>query len=241
MYNCHPQRPRVITRKSHLPVIEATELLTRIENGDPLIYDHVAIAGDIDISRQIDLHNADFARQEVRWPALRHHLAYDGAAYLSLAKNFRNLEWFEDADDCCYNYRRMSQAEKTLVYREKMHLMINWSKLLDGIAWISCGYGIQPRHMVFLSCFIIELFDLIFWLGNGIIVEKTDTESQSLTPQGDLNFLDNIYFSTNVFTAKTQVKWYPIGIFRYFAAVESILGWLLLALFLVTLGRTMIR
>jgi len=51
VYNYHPQRPRVITRKSHLPVIEATELLTRIENGDPLIYDHVVIAGDIDISR----------------------------------------------------------------------------------------------------------------------------------------------------------------------------------------------
>ncbi|HPS91762.1 MAG TPA: hypothetical protein PKV33_06365 [Methanothrix sp.] len=116
----------------------------------------------------------------------------------------------------------MSQAENTLVYREKMHLMINWSKLLDGIAWISCGYGIRPRHMVFLSCFIIVVFSLIFWLGNGIIVEKIDTESPNLTPQGDLNFLDNIYFSTMVFTAKTQVKWYPVGIFRYFATVELI-------------------
>lgn len=196
---------------------------------------------DAAFSGQIDLHNADFARLEVRWPALRHHLAYDGAAYLSLAKNFRNLEWFEDADDCYYNYRRMSQAEKTLVYREKMHLMINWSKLLDGIAWISCGYGIRPRHTVFLSCFIIVLFAIIFWLGHGIIVENIDTITPSVALQEDLNFLDNIYFSTMVFTAKTQVKWYPVGIFRYFATVEAILGWLLLALFLVTLGRTMIR
>ena len=196
---------------------------------------------DVAFLGQIDLHNADFARLEVRWPALRHHLAYDGAAYLSLAKNFRNLEWFEDADDCYYSYRRMSQAEKRLVNQEKMHLMINWSKLLDEIAWISCGYGIRPRHTVFLSCFIIVLFALIFWLGHGIIVEKIDTVTPSITSQGDLNFLDNIYFSTMVFTAKTQVKWYPAGIFRYFATVESILGWLLLALFLVTLGRTMIR
>jgi hypothetical protein len=44
-----------------------------------------------------------------------------------------------------------------------------------------------------------------------------------------------------VFTAKTQVKWYPAGIYRYLATLESILGWLLMALFLVTLGRTMIR
>lgn len=196
---------------------------------------------DAAFAGQIDLHNADFARLEVRWPALRHHLAYDGAAYLSLAKNFRNMEWFEDADDCYYNYRRMSQSEKALVYREKMHLRINWSKLLDEIAWISCGYGVRPRHTVFLSCFLIVLFAIIFWSGHGIIVERIDTESPSVAPQGDLNFLDNIYFSTMVFTAKTQVKWYPVGIFRYFATVESILGWLLLALFLVTLGRTMIR
>ncbi|MCX6672888.1 MAG: hypothetical protein NTY37_03820 [Methanothrix sp.] len=42
---------RVIAEELHHPVIEARELLTRIENGDPLIYDHVAIAGDIDNSR----------------------------------------------------------------------------------------------------------------------------------------------------------------------------------------------
>ena len=64
---------------------------------------------------RFDLHNADFVRLEVRWPTLCHHLAYDGAAYLSLAKNFRNLEWFEDADDCYYHYRRMSQSGKILV------------------------------------------------------------------------------------------------------------------------------
>ena len=93
---------------------------------------------------QIDLHNANIARLEVRWPTICHHLTYDGAAYLSLAKNFRNLEWFEDADDCYYHYRRMSQSGKTLIFREKMLIKINWSKLLDTVAWISCGYGVRP-------------------------------------------------------------------------------------------------
>ena len=190
---------------------------------------------------QIDLHNADFVRLEVRWPTICHHLAYDGAAYLSLAKNFRNLEWFEDADDCYYHYRRMSQSGKTLLLREKMLIKINWSKILDGMAWISCGYGVRPRYTVFLSCFLIVLFALLFWMGDGIVVEPLNGGSPSIAPQENLNFLDNIYFSAMVFTAKTQVKWYPVGVFRYLATVESILGWLLLALFLVTLGRTMIR
>jgi len=42
---------RVIAEEPHLPVIEARELLNHIENGDPLIYDHVAIVGDIDFTR----------------------------------------------------------------------------------------------------------------------------------------------------------------------------------------------
>ncbi len=190
---------------------------------------------------QIDLHNANFARLEVRWPTLYQHLAYDGAAYLSLAKNFRNQEWFEDADDCYYHYRRMSQSGKTLVFREKMLIKINWSKLMDGMAWISCGYGVRPRNTVFLSCFLIILFALLFWMGDGIVVEPLNGAGPSIASPESLNFLDNIYFSAMVFTAKTQVKWFPVGVFRYLATVEASLGWLLLALFLVTLGRTMIR
>ena len=190
---------------------------------------------------QIDLHNANFARLEVRWPTLCQHLAYDGAAYLSLAKNFRNQEWFEDADDCYYHYRRMSQSGKTLVFREKMLIKINWSKLMDGMAWISCGYGVRPRNTVFLSCFLIILFALLFWMGDGIVVEPLNGAGPSIASPESLNFLDSIYFSAMVFTAKTQVKWFPVGVFRYLATVEAVLGWLLLALFLVTLGRTMIR
>ena len=190
---------------------------------------------------QIDLHNANFARLEVRWPTICHHLTYDGAAYLSLAKNFRNLEWFEDADDCYYHYRRMSQSGKTLIFREKMLIKINWSKLLDTVAWISCGYGVRPRNTVFLSCFLIILFALLFWMGDGIVVEPLNGAGPSIASPESLNFLDNIYFSAMVFTAKTQVKWFPVGVFRYLATVEAVLGWLLLALFLVTLGRTMIR
>lgn len=196
---------------------------------------------DAVFSGPIDLHNADFVRLEARWPTLCHHLAYDGAAYLSLTKNFRNLEWFEDADDCYYHYRRMSQSGKNLIDKQAKRININWSKLLDGLAWISCGYGVRPRYTVFLSCFLIILFALLFWMGGGIVVEPLNGAGPCLAPQESLSFLDNLYFSAMVFTAKTQVKWYPVGVFRYLATIESILGWLLLALFLVSLGRTMIR
>jgi hypothetical protein len=40
---------------------------------------------------------------------------------------------------------------------------------------------------------------------------------------------------------RREVRRLPAGIYRYIATVESVLGWLLRALFLVSLGRTMIR
>jgi hypothetical protein len=202
---------------------------------------HIMRLIDATFAGQVNLNNADFSRLEARWPALCQHIVYDGAAYLALIRNFRNLEWFEDADDCYYHYRRMSQSGKAFLVRGEREIRINWSKLLDGLAMISCGYGVRPRYTVFLSCFLIILFALLFWAGEGIVVEPLNGSSSSIGPQESLNFLDNMYFSAMVFTAKTQVKWYPVGIYRYLATVESVLGWLLLALFLVSLGRTMIR
>jgi hypothetical protein len=74
---------------------------------------------DAVFSEQIDLHNADFVRLEVRLSTICYHPAYDGAAYLSLAKNFRNLEWFEDAGDCYYYYRRMSHSARPCSFGKK--------------------------------------------------------------------------------------------------------------------------
>lgn len=189
---------------------------------------------------QISLANADFVRLEARWHVLKDSLVYNGAVCLALVKNFRNMEWFEDADDCYYHYRRKSQSEKRLYNQDSR---INWSKILDALALISCGYGIRPGYTVFLSILLIIFFAVLYWAGNGIVIEPIHSSSQQVlqAPQENLTFMDDLYFSSMVFTAKSQVKWYPSGVFRYLATVESVVGWLLMALFLVTLGRTMIR
>jgi hypothetical protein len=125
------------------------------------------------------------------------------------------MEWFEDSEDCYYHYRRMSQSSKNLVVRNGRNIKINWSKLLDGLAWISCGYGIRTGYTVFLSCFMIIVFALLFWAGDCIMVEPLNGTVPSTTSQGTLDFPDNLYFSAMVFTAKTQVKWFSIGVFHY--------------------------
>jgi hypothetical protein len=197
---------------------------------------------------RITLQHAEFTKIEARWPVLEGRLVYNGAAYLALVRSYKNMEWFDDADDCYYRYRKSAQREKNiLVYGELSHRgipSINWSKALDILALISCGYGVRPRHTVFLSIILIALFGIAFWIGEGVVEEPIEQSTGrvfiSLSDQG-FCLVDGLYFSAMVFTAKTQVKWYPVGLFRYVATIESILGWLLMALLLVTLGRTMIR
>jgi len=50
-----------------------------------------------------------------------------------------------------------------------------------------------------------------------------------------------LFFSTMVFLSQGPIDFLPLGKNRYYVILEGILGWLLLALFLVTLGRVMIR
>jgi hypothetical protein len=194
----------------------------------------------------ISLQGSDFDRLEVRWESIRDQLIYDGAVYLALIKNFKNLEWFDDADNCYFQYRKRSQAEKRLYSREGGALAVNWSKLLDYLAWISCGYGVRPSYTVYLSILLIVLFAGLYWTGNSIVVEHINSTAVGahLAPADEmqsLSFADHLYFSAMVFTARAQVKWFPAGVYRYLATLESVLGWLLMALFLVTLGRIMIR
>jgi hypothetical protein len=50
-----------------------------------------------------------------------------------------------------------------------------------------------------------------------------------------------LFFSTMIFLSQGPIDFLPVGRNRYYVILEGILGWLLLALFLVTLGRVMIR
>ena len=72
---------------------------------------------DADFRRAIfendfSLNESSFKRLHIRWEIIKDHLRYDGAVYLSLIKNFKNLEFYDDADNCYYQYRVLAQRDK---------------------------------------------------------------------------------------------------------------------------------
>ena len=182
---------------------------------------------------RIILNDTDISRFRARWDEIEDHVAWEPGAYLALVENYRRLGWSGDEDDCYYQYRRLEQAGKDW----------NWSKIIDILAWMSCGYGVRPGYALAWSLIIILSFGLVFWKGDGIRRSSKPlsgpAEEDRIPERATLR--NALFFSTMVFLSQGPIDFLPVGRHRYYVILEGITGWLLLALFLVTLGRVMIR
>lgn len=183
-------------------------------------------------SCRIKLNDSDFTRLRAHWSDIKGHMVYDTGAYLGLVENYHRMGWSNDEDDCYYDYRRINQAERDW----------GWMKLLDAVAWLSCGYGVRPGYAVIWSLLTIIVFALTFWLGDGIRRSSRPFQGAEADPVPErATFRNALFFSTMIFLSQGPIDFLPVGRHRYYVILEGILGWLLLALFLVTLGRVMIR
>jgi uncharacterized protein YjbI with pentapeptide repeats len=181
---------------------------------------------------KIRLNDSDFARLSAPWAEIDGHMIYNAGAFLALIENYRRMGWSRDEDECYYDYRSINQAERDW----------GWMKLLDAAAWISCGYGVRPGYAVLWSLLTIVLFAMIFWMGDGIRRSSRPFQGAEMDPVPERATLRNaLFFSTMIFLSQGPIDFLPVGRHRYYVILEGILGWLLLALFLVTLGRVMIR
>ncbi len=176
----------------------------------------------------IHLKDLNFNRIVVRWGSIRDHLPFNGSVYLTLTKNFRNLEQFEDEDCCYYQYRKEKQARTKRFF----------PKFIDSLVWLACGYGVRPAHTVFLSIAVILLFTGIFWMGHALEVDGTTEQTQQ---NASISLNDALYFSSMEFLGRSPQNLNIIEGYEYLTVMETLVGWLLMALFLVTLSKVMLR
>ncbi|HWQ18942.1 MAG TPA: pentapeptide repeat-containing protein [Methanotrichaceae archaeon] len=177
-------------------------------------FEEFADFSDVQFAKDAYFTEVKFESLKLPWSSIKDHIVCDGATYLSLVKIYSDLEWFKDADDCYYQYRSKSQDGKSWSDR---------SKYLDIIADLTCGYGIRPARTVFLSMGLIFVFAGMFWISGA---------------HASLN--DAIYYSFLAFFSDASGPG-AVGIFKYIFVSERLMGWLLMSLFLVTLGKVMIR
>jgi len=163
--------------------------------------------------RSFILNDSSISCLHIEWDQIKGHLRYNGPAYLALVKNFKEFEKFEDADSCYYEYRRQKMLDPS---RD----LFSW--ILDHISLVTCGYGVRLSYTIGLSMLWILIFTLLFYRHE--------------------IFRDALLFSFITFLQLPRSDKYNEMIKRheYAIIIEQILGWCMMALFIVVLTRKLI-
>lgn len=151
-----------------------------------------------------------------------------GSWFGSAADNYRRLKtWYTEHG--LYDvagklfYREMEARRKAQTWKKEPHLKL-WSWILK----LLCGYGEKPQRVAISAAAIVfGLAAAYFFWG-----------SFSST-----SFWDTLYYSVASFTALGYGQWapQPTGWAKGVGAAEAVIGVSMIALFLVTFTRKMIR
>lgn len=156
---------------------------------------------------------------------------------------------YTDADNIYYNFRKKSQEIKSLT---------SFSKWIDILSWITCGYGVRPSHTLYFGGFLIFVFSIIYAKGPTISLRNTNNriipirfyfkgpgierkkDSRGNQSQ-EVSFWDSLYFSTTTFTTVGYGNWEPKENFKKWVTLEGLLGYVMLGVFMSTLTNVMMR
>jgi len=148
----------------------------------------------------------------VPWDSIKRHLIYDGSTYLFLIKNYNNLEKFDDADKCYYQYR--IQRRRTLNIKER---------LSDSIPLLALGYGVHPEYPLIIGGLIIIVFAAIYSLGYPTYSMQNAT-----------------ILSAAIFATQTRME-STAGLYYILSIIEGIAGVILMACFVVSLAKKTLK
>jgi hypothetical protein len=194
---------------------------------------------------------------------LRGHLYYNETFYIALIKNYRDMGWFAEADDCYYTYRvekrkhRLNELNEVKKEGENNPSTIGrwWDKAKLYGEWtlldLTFGYGVKPLKLLKTYLFIWLVFILIYmaflrlqyqngkksiWQWPRKLLRSTVHSLDTLTPG------INLYAFTELrpFYFDTTKSWKKL-ILNTFQRGQQIFGWYLAALFLILFTRIWIR
>lgn len=164
---------------------------------------------------KIYLNDCDFYRLNAKWDNIREHVPFDEEVFIHLFNYYKSVAQFNDADACYreYNYNSMQSA-------------------LSRFFWLTSGFGtIISRTIIFLVLSSL-FFALIYYLLK--CIKKKDGSND------DLSVTDYIYFSLMVLI-NFSTDFVPVREWRWLVLIERLIGWILLAILIVTFMRLGLR
>lgn len=199
----------------------------------------------VNFSKEVNFNWIKFGKLNIRWDSLMEKLDCNGPVYMDLIKNFRDLEQFDDADSCYYQYRDWRRVNRPL----------EWAKITDYVAWLSCGYGVRWQYTIVSGLVMIALFGVYFEFNylarttvNILLKRNAQSRNSSIS---DLwrSIKKSLSFSTMTLLSLPS-DWFPYGKEEYSKSVKShlyaailerLIGWGLMLLLIGTLTRLMVR
>jgi len=88
----------------------------------------------------------------IKWDSIKDgKLMFNDEAYLNLIKNYKNLGWFEDYNECYYYYMKERNCDGCF----------RW--VVSRVFYVTYGYGAKPEYPLIWSIAIILIFGFIWW------------------------------------------------------------------------------
>ena len=165
-------------------------------------------------------------------------------------RNYAKLGWFEDSNNCYYEYRNRRRTSEPISFE--------W--VTDSLEWLLYGYGVKPHYTLAWIAISVLIFGLIFRNGGSIkkyvkeereenptkeTIEDTSesVEIKTILKRGEITFIDPFLFSLTTFTSGFTSFLYPSTEYRAekhksLVILERLLGSVFLALLITAISKT---
>jgi len=167
----------------------------------------------------LSLKEIDFEQIYLDWISIKNlDRHFDSKVYLSLIESYKIRGFFEDADNCYYQFRNESRQSLKDLY-----------KICDWIIMALYGYGVKPLRPLLGFVLLLSFFTILYLLV-GVAGNSTwDAFNTSLiVALSGTKLIENPNHS-------------PTVILYWAFTIEKLLGSLFFALFLISISRTIIR
>jgi len=171
-----------------------------------------------------------------------------GLSFAQSGDAYRKAEmWMESEENYCkakmaYKEAGAYEDAGNMYYSEMLMKRMRMKKyslrrLVAYMFDLVCGYGEKPRNIV-ICCFVLILaFSFVYMFPNGLIY-KGELE---ISGSPWIRYFHSLYFSVITFATLGQNEFQPTGYMRPFIMAEALLGIFMIVLFVLVLGRKMIR
>ncbi len=200
-----------------------------------VIFQEGAYLHDLEIGMKLKLARAQFENLMIRWPSIRDHLEdnwnsekeiirlvedFDKSItplYLSLIRNFNNIGFHDDADECYLELRR----------KKKKNIRDKKSQIIDYFDYALFGYGVLWYNPLVCGIFTMIFFLIFFFIFDDNCSINNYKAFSNATINSLASFVsspksDNIYIIL-------------------FSNIERFFGYIIMSCFLVTLAKKRLR